>query len=277
MNLEDALVKICTDERWKRCITDRFFLRAVLSDLCCGCYTDVNSAHIYSKVLKEVDLLGTALKNDEGRALNLLNGQFCNVSGITKEEYETCVNVTVEAVKKCEKRIQEEGSNKNAYCNQQKKKRGHRKHKEFIIKDGVLIKYIGKRRNINIPSGVRVIASHAFGQEVSVSEVTFHNKLKKICTEAFYYCPNLVKISLCNGKIKIEECAFFHCENLREAYLVHSLRVYQYAFYGCKNLTIFCNANIRPVKWSKKFNWINRSFLLFYKKKCSVIWSDDSI
>ena len=82
---------------------------------------------------------------------------------------------------------------------------------------------------------------------------------------------------VCNGKIKIEECAFFHCENLREAYLVHSLRVYQYAFYGCKNLTIFCNANIRPVKWSKKFNWINRSFLLFYKKKCRVIWGDDSI
>lgn len=208
MNLEDALVKICTDERWKRCINDRFFLRAVLSDLCCGCYTDVNSAQIYSKVLKEVDLLGTVLKNGEGRAFNLFNGQFCGVSSITKEEYETCVNVTISAVKKCRERIQEEDCDKSAYCKQLKKKRGHRKNKDFIIKNGVLIKYVGRHRKINIPSSVKLIASHAFGQEVLVREVTFHKKLKKICAEAFYCCPNLVKISLRDGKTEIEECAF---------------------------------------------------------------------
>ena len=64
---------------------------------------------------------------------------------------------------------------------------------DFIIENGILIKYTGNERNIVIPDEVTEIGKSAFYSCLSVTSVKLHNKITKIGDSAFSDCAALEK------------------------------------------------------------------------------------
>jgi len=56
--------------------------------------------------------------------------------------------------------------------------------KNFIIENGVLKKYIGKRKDVIIPNGVKEIGIEAF-RNAEISSIKFNEDIEKIGFNAF--------------------------------------------------------------------------------------------
>ncbi|NCB92847.1 MAG: leucine-rich repeat domain-containing protein [Clostridia bacterium] len=88
-------------------------------------------------------------------------------------------------------------------CGRIYKKKKLKQWKKFVIRNGVLIKYLKGARSIEIPQGVTAIASHAF-DDSTVLEVQIPDTVRTIGNEAFIWCdwllhdfffpPHLVRI-----------------------------------------------------------------------------------
>ncbi len=86
----------------------------------------------------------------------------------------------------------------------------------FIILNGVLSRYLGNDKVVNVPDGVKVIGK-----------------------EAFKNCHTPVRIRLCEGVESIEESAFEGCYNLVEINLPDSIKSIGYnAFKDCSSLVL---------------------------------------
>lgn len=85
---------------------------------------------------------------------------------------------------------------------------------DFVIRESVLIKYIGSAPIVTIPDGVEIIAKEAFKDRTRVSEVYFPASLKQISDGAFERCSNLTHITLPDGLKVIGKKAFSRCYNL---------------------------------------------------------------
>lgn len=68
--------------------------------------------------------------------------------------------------------------------------------KGFIIDNGRLEKYTGKRKEVIIPEGVVEIGKHAFSYCDFLTSVTLPNSVIKIEEEAFYSCHELTNINI---------------------------------------------------------------------------------
>ena len=86
----------------------------------------------------------------------------------------------------------------------------------FIIKDGVLLKYVGNDKNVIIPEGVTNIEDYAFANNIHLESVIFPKELISIGEHAFYNCLHLQKIDIPNGVLNIDYCAFYGCDNLKD-------------------------------------------------------------
>ena len=127
---------------------------------------------------------------------------------------------------------------------------------DFIIENGVLTKYLGKDKDVNIPDGVTVIGTGAFRRKgvtqvtmpdtvteigwdafsscTSLENVTFSRNLKTISPNAFDNCQSLSSVILYDGLEKIGGCAFGGCVNLRQLVLPeHPFEIDRYAFQNC--------------------------------------------
>lgn len=113
---------------------------------------------------------------------------------------------------------------------------------EFVIEDGVLVKYLGKAAHVDIPFGVKVIGKEVFfrGFDDSgksnrfLTSVSMPDTVERIEETAFCNCVNLAQVELSEVLEYIGEWAFSGCKSLTTIGLPDSLQtIDMYAFSAC--------------------------------------------
>ncbi len=132
---------------------------------------------------------------------------------------------------------------------------------DFLIDNGVLIRYTGKATKIVIPDGVTVIGEDTFFLKDIVS-VTMPDSVTVIENGAFSLCRSLTKVTLSKNLKSIGGGAFAACPKLKSIRLPNGLeRIGDGAFNEC---TLLTDMNIPatvtyigswdslPLNWTKK-------------------------
>jgi uncharacterized short protein YbdD (DUF466 family) len=78
---------------------------------------------------------------------------------------------------------------------------------DFVIEDGILIKYLGKDKEVKIPEGVTIIGTGAF-QRKSVERVTMPDTVTEIGWDAYEYC------TVCDYTTYVEKEALNHKDTI---------------------------------------------------------------
>lgn len=79
---------------------------------------------------------------------------------------------------------------------------------DFIIQDGVLIKYAGLGGDVVIPDSVTSVGAFAFSDCKELTSITITNNIKSIGIDAFYRCENLKSVTISAGVSSITEGCF---------------------------------------------------------------------
>ena len=85
---------------------------------------------------------------------------------------------------------------------------------DFIIKNGVLVKYTGDNTKVSIPDDVTSIGFGAFQDCTRLTSVTIPDGVTKIGSRAFEECQSLIDISIPNSVTSIGDNAFAGCTSL---------------------------------------------------------------
>lgn len=129
-----------------------------------------------------------------------------------------------------EKMIEERADNIEPKTQLQEEKTGS---EEFVIKDGILIKYNGDADKVIIPSGVTSIEKYAF-EFKDMREVVIPNTVRSIGECAFGGCKYLSKITIPSSVKSIGILAFDYCSSLKNVTLSNGLnKISRGAFRGC--------------------------------------------
>ena len=110
---------------------------------------------------------------------------------------------------------------------------------DFIIENGVLIKYNGKDSTILIPDGTAEIGAEAFTGKKKITEITVPVTVTKIGNNTFKGCSALVKIDIQNPEAEAYDC-FSGCKAL--TYIKASEKTMEGVFRFCstKMKTALC-------------------------------------
>ena len=109
--------------------------------------------------------------------------------------------------------------------------------KDFVIKAGVLKKYIGESVDVVIPTTVREIADHAFSN-VKIETVKIPDSVTIIDGRAFFDCSNLTNVTIGNSVTSIGDWAFSKCKSLTSIIIPDSVTsIGAGAFFECSSLT----------------------------------------
>ena len=126
---------------------------------------------------------------------------------------------------------------------------------DFVIKNGVLKKYVGPGGNVVVPEGVTKIGEsscygdHAFSNCESLQSITLPKSIIKIEESAFFNCKNLQSITLPKDVISIGSHAFSNCSSLRSITLPESVtKIERAAFSDCSSLrSITLSENLKTI------------------------------
>jgi hypothetical protein len=88
------------------------------------------------------------------------------------------------------------------------------KDSEFVINDGVLVRYNGFGGDVVVPDGVKSIGESAFANFASVNSVILPNSVTSIGKSAFCRCINLISITIPDSVTEIKDYAFELCKSL---------------------------------------------------------------
>ena len=109
---------------------------------------------------------------------------------------------------------------------------------DFIIENGVLIKYRGNDSDVTIPSNVTSIGDYAFSGCDSLSSVTIPSSVTSIGHYAFASCDSLTGVTIPSSVTSIEYCAFGWCHNLSSAVILANITsIEESLFINCISLT----------------------------------------
>ena len=110
-------------------------------------------------------------------------------------------------------------------------------NQEFVITDGILIKYTGHAQELVIPDGVTEIGSLAFENCTDLIKVTLPHGLTVIGEWAFGGCTHLQEVTLPDTLTVIGDSAFSNCTGLRQITLPKGLKtIGDSAFSRCSAL-----------------------------------------
>ena len=110
---------------------------------------------------------------------------------------------------------------------------------DFVIENGVLIKYVGKEKNITIPEAVREIGDKAFSDQAGIKTVVCPHRVERIGRYAFSKCTGMISIVIMPGLKLIDRDAFSGCKKLTQISLPDSLEIIEGgAFSECKSLDV---------------------------------------
>ncbi len=101
---------------------------------------------------------------------------------------------------------------------------------DFKIRNGVLVKYLGKDETLILPEEICAIDGHTFVDNETVKKVILPKTLTTIGAGAFLDCYNLEEIFIPKSVTKIERLAFR----------------------GCEKLTIYCEITTAPRGWDTR-------------------------
>ena len=108
---------------------------------------------------------------------------------------------------------------------------------DFVIRDGVLVEYVGSDENVVVPQGVSVVDSNAFCSHTAVKTVHLPQSVKEIKKWAFLGCKTLESVELPVGLTEIGERAFCNCISLKHIEIPVGVRkIDDEAFYKCVSL-----------------------------------------
>ena len=98
--------------------------------------------------------------------------------------------------------------------------------------------------HIEIPNGVKKIGSEAFSGCTNLVEIAMPNSIEEIGDCAFKGCKSLPHIKIPNGVRKIGSEAFYGCSGLTSIFIPDSVKsIGRSAFSGCSAITTLCVAN----------------------------------
>ncbi|MGN0797690.1 MAG: leucine-rich repeat protein [Christensenellales bacterium] len=104
--------------------------------------------------------------------------------------------------------------------------------------DKLLVKYIGNKTYLILPSSVTEIYEYAFYKYSSLAKITIPSGITSIGYSAFYNCTSLTSITIPNSVTNIGMCAFEGCSSLTSITIPNSVTsIGSSAFYGCSSLT----------------------------------------
>lgn len=108
---------------------------------------------------------------------------------------------------------------------------------DFVIENGVVIKYTGEDSRVVIPKGVRKIGENAFANRGNITSVTIPEGVTQIGAKAFRFCMMLTYVTFPSTLKSIGAEAFRRCESLREVCLPDGeVELGREAFRDCKGL-----------------------------------------
>lgn len=112
----------------------------------------------------------------------------------------------------------------------------------FVIDDGVLIKYKGEKLDVVIPKGIYKIKGGCFARQ-NIRSVRLNDDIVELASEnaalgAFSGCTSLKSINLPESLMIIGDSTFSGCTNLEITSLPENLEyIGSHAFEGCQQLT----------------------------------------
>ena len=109
---------------------------------------------------------------------------------------------------------------------------------EFLIRNGRLVRYNGKDKEVFIPVGVKSIGVKAFGLNKAVERIVIPHTTRRIGKYAFYLCESLREVDIPDSVTVIDDEAFSNCRALAGVKLPMGLkRINPWAFNRCAALS----------------------------------------
>ena len=119
---------------------------------------------------------------------------------------------------------------------------------DFVIKEGVLVKYKGAADKVEIPPIVTEIESKVFEKNSKLVSVTIADSVKRIGARAFDKCTSLKEVELGVGVRYIGEYAFARCTAIEEiTFPVSLMEIEKGAFERCSSLEEINNHSFIPL------------------------------
>ncbi len=170
----------------------------------------------------------------------------------------------------------------------------------FIIENGVLVKYTGWQPYVEIPDTVTAIGKEAFLNNKTMMYVLIPDSVKSIGESAFKGCTSLLSVSIPDSVESIGNSAFEGCTSMGYAYLPNNAKytviesgifrecsalkeielpdnikhIYNYAFRNCINLnSVKMSTKLESLGW-EVFGYCESLESIFIPKTLEKIGSD---
>ena len=136
---------------------------------------------------------------------------------------------------------------------------------DFIIQDGILVRYNGTGGYVVVPNNVVSIGAEAFASLASVTSITLPNSVITIETSAFSGCINLASINIPPSVFSIDDYAFAQCLSLSSITISDNVKKIGLAVFDrCENL-------ITVEVDEKNLQYTSLSGILFNKDQSTLL------
>ena len=115
---------------------------------------------------------------------------------------------------------------------------------------------------VEFPQGLDFIGSFSFYNCKKLKTVYLPETVKKLGISSFENCTSLEEVKLPSQMLYIDNGAFSDCINLKTIYISSDVERMGYdVFKNCSNLTVYCEAEIKPQKWES--NWYGNATVVW--------------